>query len=675
MSRKNPLKGAFIALTAALILCALSYFVLKPRQEARQKENLTTGLLFNNIQRVKIDEFRFDNSNGSFDVKRKADAKETWFVTSRKAYDADTSSVDGLLSTILSSKKESTIANPNDLKALGLEPPKYRLALGSLDPKKPNHELWIGEDTPVDYLVYAKWNDSPEVFVTSRSLRFGVDKKLEEIRNKKILAVDFNQLAKIEMKIAKIDKNPPQVLNFERDDKGVWKTSKTPNLNLTLDSAILNKLISSLNDTAVTGFVSENPVERKAKFGFAYPLVSLTLTMANPKIPSITWALSMALDRASPGDKTKIPAKKEKYYLARLDKDSTFEVGETFKDNFKVDLFHFRPQEVLNLKKSDVQVFSVQDGLQSLEFRLESGKWLVKGKTLKGEVSGVAKVEYINGVLDQLSTLKPTEYFDGRTPFSLGLQKPLRIVEFRGTQDGKDRTLGTLFFGKKLSQEKVVVRSESMDAAGAVVLKLDEVLSLNPDHFLEAVAAPVAPAKPEAVHAKQGVKIMLEPTVKSPKEIKKLPAAIVKAAHKYTAEMTMDNGKKITITFDSEKAPYTVSNFLHLARNHFYDGVKFHRVIPDFVAQGGDPTGTGTGGPGYKFDNEDNDLKHKHGSISTAHVGRNTNGSQFFLVLKPQPHLDGVHTVFGEITEGLDTLDAIKPGDMMKTVKVFEESL
>lgn len=118
-----------------------------------------------------------------------------------------------------------------------------------------------------------------------------------------------------------------------------------------------------------------------------------------------------------------------------------------------------------------------------------------------------------------------------------------------------------------------------------------------------------------------------------------------------------------------------MSNFLHLARNHFYDGVKFHRVIADFVAQGGDPTGTGTGGPGYKFDNEDNDLRHVTGSISMAHAGRNTNGSQFFLVLKPQPHLDGLHTVFGQVTENADKLEQIKAGDVMKTVTVFEEGL
>ncbi|MEI7440399.1 MAG: peptidylprolyl isomerase [bacterium] len=132
------------------------------------------------------------------------------------------------------------------------------------------------------------------------------------------------------------------------------------------------------------------------------------------------------------------------------------------------------------------------------------------------------------------------------------------------------------------------------------------------------------------------------------------------------------NGRKLKGEFNSDKAPYTVSNFIHLARNHFYDGTVFHRVIRDFVLQGGDPTGSGRGGPGWMFNNEDNDLKHLRGSLSMAHAGRDTNGSQFFIVLQPQPHLDGVHTVFGRITEGLDELDLVKQGDQLATVEVFQ---
>jgi peptidyl-prolyl cis-trans isomerase B (cyclophilin B) len=114
-----------------------------------------------------------------------------------------------------------------------------------------------------------------------------------------------------------------------------------------------------------------------------------------------------------------------------------------------------------------------------------------------------------------------------------------------------------------------------------------------------------------------------------------------------------------------QHAPITVNNFVFLANEGFYDGLTFHRVIANFMIQGGDPTGTGSGGPGYKFKDEvyGNPLKHERGVISMANAGANTNGSQFFITHAPQPHLNGKHTVFGKVTSGLDVVDKIKQGD------------
>ncbi len=136
-----------------------------------------------------------------------------------------------------------------------------------------------------------------------------------------------------------------------------------------------------------------------------------------------------------------------------------------------------------------------------------------------------------------------------------------------------------------------------------------------------------------------------------------------------------ENGEKIVFDLYQEEAPGTVENFEKLANEGFYNGVTFHRVIPGFVAQGGDPTGTGAGGPGYSIpcETEGNPHKHVAGSLSMAHAGRDTGGSQFFIVHEPQPHLNGVHTVFGQVTEGLETVLRIKQGDVMKEVKVWEE--
>jgi peptidyl-prolyl cis-trans isomerase B (cyclophilin B) len=131
---------------------------------------------------------------------------------------------------------------------------------------------------------------------------------------------------------------------------------------------------------------------------------------------------------------------------------------------------------------------------------------------------------------------------------------------------------------------------------------------------------------------------------------------------------------KGTIKLDlyDDKAPKTVENFETLAKKGFYDGLKFHRVIPDFMIQTGCPQGTGTGGPGYKFKDEfHKDLKHDGpGVLSMANAGPNTNGSQFFITHVATPWLDGKHSVFGRVTEGQDVVDAIKQGDVMEKVTV-----
>ncbi len=139
--------------------------------------------------------------------------------------------------------------------------------------------------------------------------------------------------------------------------------------------------------------------------------------------------------------------------------------------------------------------------------------------------------------------------------------------------------------------------------------------------------------------------------------------------------VTIETGKGlIELELYPQHAPKTVNNFVFLVQEGFYDGVTYHRVISDFVIQGGDPTGTGRGGPGYRFEDEfkGNPLKHETGSISMANSGPNTNGSQFFITHCPQPHLDGRHTVFGKVVTGQDVVDAIRQGDKMLKVTVTE---
>jgi len=131
----------------------------------------------------------------------------------------------------------------------------------------------------------------------------------------------------------------------------------------------------------------------------------------------------------------------------------------------------------------------------------------------------------------------------------------------------------------------------------------------------------------------------------------------------------------IRLELHEDRAPKTVANFEKLAGEGFYDGLKFHRVIPNFMIQTGCPQGTGTGGPGYQFEDEfDDSLRHdRAGILSMANAGPNTNGSQFFITHGPTPHLDGKHSVFGVVTEGQDVVDSIEQGDTMEKVTVAVE--
>ncbi|HEY3741278.1 MAG TPA: peptidylprolyl isomerase [Bryobacteraceae bacterium] len=149
--------------------------------------------------------------------------------------------------------------------------------------------------------------------------------------------------------------------------------------------------------------------------------------------------------------------------------------------------------------------------------------------------------------------------------------------------------------------------------------------------------------------------------------------------------MVIDPNKKYHVTFETSRgsivcelfakeAPKTVNNFVFLAREKFYDGTRFHRVIADFMIQGGDPEGTGRGGPGYRFEDElkDNPRRHQIGSLSMANAGPNTNGSQFFITHITTNWLDGKHTVFGQVQSGQDVVNAVKQGDELKSVTVTE---
>lgn len=150
------------------------------------------------------------------------------------------------------------------------------------------------------------------------------------------------------------------------------------------------------------------------------------------------------------------------------------------------------------------------------------------------------------------------------------------------------------------------------------------------------------------------------------------PAMTIDTSKQYTAIIETEKGNLVLELFASD-VPMTVNNFVFLARDGFYDGLTFHRVIPGFVAQGGCPIGDGTGNPGYRFDDEFSEHTHVTGALSMANSGPNTNGCQFFITYTPQHHLDGKHSVFGQLIEGMDVLESIEPGDVVTRITIEEE--
>jgi cyclophilin family peptidyl-prolyl cis-trans isomerase len=184
--------------------------------------------------------------------------------------------------------------------------------------------------------------------------------------------------------------------------------------------------------------------------------------------------------------------------------------------------------------------------------------------------------------------------------------------------------------------------------------------------------------------AKDGSSNAVEAPQVTPKQYDAYPSMTVDAAKKYFATVKMAKGGEFVIQLYPDKAPKTVNSFVFLARDGYFDGVTFHRVLEGFMAQGGDPTGTGGGGPGYQFENEDSDLTFdKAGVVAMANAGRDTNGSQFFITFAPTPQLNGDYTIFGQVTEGMDVVNAITrrdpdqspdyAGDVIATITITEE--
>ena len=206
---------------------------------------------------------------------------------------------------------------------------------------------------------------------------------------------------------------------------------------------------------------------------------------------------------------------------------------------------------------------------------------------------------------------------------------------------------------------------------------------------LPADAIPVEPPPAVAPPAADSQPVDDAPVVEDAPQVELMqfdaaPPMTIDTSVTYLATVKMAKGGEFIIEFYADKAPITVNSFIFLAREGYFDGVTFHRVLEDFMAQGGDPTGTGMAGPGYEFVNEDSDLTFdKTGVVAMANAGRDTNGSQFFITFGPVPQLNGGYTIFGQVTEGMDVVNSITRrdpqrnpsfiGDVIESITISEQ--
>jgi cyclophilin family peptidyl-prolyl cis-trans isomerase len=228
-----------------------------------------------------------------------------------------------------------------------------------------------------------------------------------------------------------------------------------------------------------------------------------------------------------------------------------------------------------------------------------------------------------------------------------------------------------------MSKKRRTTRSNRQSVKGQRNKRIGLIIALAILIVVVAVARVMTTQRPAPVSEEM-------PTLISANTYSGPPPMLIDTSKQYTATVKMEKGGEFVIQFYPEQAPITVNSFVFLAREGFFDGVTFHRVLEGFMAQGGDPTGTGGGGPGYKFVNEDSDLRFdKAGVVAMANAGRNTNGSQFFITFGPTPQLDGGYTIFGQVISGMDVVNNLlrrdpnqRPdyiGDVIESITIQEE--
>lgn len=645
MSKKTPVKNAAIFFTITLAIFLLSVFVIKPLRDKMLTNKEKAKLIFPDIKREDVTNFKVVNGDNVI-LFEKIESRWTTTIANLSAgkkerFNADPETVDGMLSIILSAQEDIFNGSSSE-PAFGLTTPASKLYFPTADTKK---VLNIGTDSAVGYKAYAHWEGDSRVFLTNRSLKINLNKSLNDLRNKNV--IDFNSLSISTLNISNLREDSPKSFNknklrLSQKENGYWYFK---NLNkIPADSKKIVKYLKELKETRVSDFYNkkDNPDLFRA---FNNPSGILSFSDSNG------------------GNTWRYLKKADKHLLKKDGSTEFYAVSAAFSDYFKKSTIDFRKTNILSSDSNLITKIELRHADASFVFHRSAPE---KNWSSPSHPKLKLKQLSIENLLVALNQLEATEF--------------LASQEQKMITDAPDRILKLSF--PKAEEITIFMKNDPRKArflifqaelGSPVVAKFDmlQYLSMDDEHWFD-IKKQKASSKPsEPATKKRSGRVKLETTTEG---VSKLESANLDSSKNYEAVMTVKGKGQLTIKFEYNKAPYTVSNFVNLARNNFYNGVSFHRVIPDFVIQGGDPQGTGAGGPGYKFHDEDNDLTHVKGALSMANAGPNTNGSQFFIVKAPQPHLNGKHTVFGHVTDGHELIDTIVQGDVMENVEVFEIS-
>jgi cyclophilin family peptidyl-prolyl cis-trans isomerase len=649
-------KSTLIVFLITLALGAYAYFVEfkggQNKDEKKKKENRVVQLEKDSISKIAVTFAKPDEKKQNYVLEKKGDA---WVFSQPKSYKVDSGKIVSLLSTLTTqARDEGDVPEAKDKpEVFGLKPAEVSVTL--TDGSAKDTVLDIGIDVPTKWSSYIRVSGKPDVFMASRSLKQAVDREVNDLRDKAITSIDKAKVKYVEVSLADGRKWSAVKAN------DAWQFEKP--VDLATDSGAWSDWTSAMFALKADSFAFDGDIgaAQLAKFGLSPPgMKAVFYDDQKKEIGSVV--LTKRKD-----DKKDDKGKDQFHIVAYAPGGGSIgQLGVGLWDRLAKNFGDLALKKPLAFAKGDVTKIEVHHTTGAFELTKVDGSWKIASKKyVKGpETADGQKVDaLINSVLN--FDVKAEDWTKG---VGQRLGTATTSVTLRGKKGDKPEEV-LAGFSVGAGGARVPVVFSSMKTVALMESSRLKQIDFNSDNYKAKQAEPAASAPAAA----KGTWKMLEPTVSDKKDLKKLDKAFVQKGKKYYAKFETSKGN-FDIEFYAADAPYTVSNFLYLARNKFYDGLTFHRVIPGFMAQGGDPSGNGSGGPPWKFQDEFSSKKHERGTLSMANAGPNTNGSQFFICYAPQGHLDGKHSVFGKVTgDGMSVVDKLSNGDTMKSVKVFEE--